>query len=65
VGSATSIRVLRVAARIAGGSRRLRDRLGVRSAAMAAWLAGTEEPPAEVFLRALELVLDDLDRNAA
>jgi hypothetical protein len=32
---------------------------------MAAWLAGTEEPPAEVFLRALELVLDDLDRDSA
>lgn len=57
------MRVLQAAAKAAGSARKLRDLLGVRSAPVAAWLAGTEEPPTEVFLRALELVLDGMDRR--
>lgn len=57
------LRVLRAAAKTLGGPRRLRDFLGVRSAEVAAWLAGTQEPPQEVFLRALEILLDHLDRE--
>ncbi len=56
-------RTLRQAARALGGPRKLRDRLKAPSARVAAWLAGTEEPPREIFLRALELVLDALDRK--
>lgn len=63
--SGTRIRVLKAAVRATGGARKLRDRLGVRSAAVAAWLAGTEELPEPVFLRALELVLDDMDRHSS
>lgn len=56
-------RVLRAAAKLMGGPRRLREFLGVSSTAVAAWLAGTQEPPREVFLRALEFLLDHLDRE--
>ena len=49
-----------------GGRRRLRDLLGASSADLAAWISGVSEPPDEVFLRAVELVLERLDaRDAA
>jgi hypothetical protein len=50
-----------MAAKRLGGPRKLRDFLRAPSAEVVAWLAGVEEPPAAVFLRALELILDDLD----
>jgi len=46
-----------------GGPRRLRDRLGVASSEIAASLNGTAEPPREIFLRALEIILDDLEQG--
>jgi hypothetical protein len=46
---------------LVGSPRKLRDLLGSSSADIAAWLAGQEEPPDEVFLRCLEIVLDELD----
>lgn len=52
---------LRVAAELLGGPRQLRIFLRAPAADVAAWLAGTQEPPDSAFLRALELVLDDLD----
>ena len=52
---------VRTAADLLGGPRKLRDRLRVRSADVAAWMAGREEPPTEVFLRVVELILDELD----
>lgn len=56
-------RTMRAAAAALGGSLHLRDRLGVTSAEAMAWLSGAELPPREVFLRAVELVLDDLERR--
>ena len=56
-------KALRIAADAVGGSRKLRDSLGASSADVVAWLAGVEEPPAPVFLKAMEIILDDLDRR--
>jgi hypothetical protein len=57
-------RTLQMAANALGGPRKLRDRLEVSSSEIAAWLNGTAEPPREIFLRALEIILDDLERDA-
>jgi hypothetical protein len=54
-----------MAAHRIGGPRNLRDHLRASSADIVAWLAGIEEPPTEVFLRALDLILNDLDRRAS
>ena len=54
-----------MAARIVGGPRKLRALLGLRSAEVASWLAGREEPPHEVLLQATELILDELDAGGA
>ena len=54
---------MRAAAKLAGGAPRLRDRLGVRSAQMLAWLSGAQDPPRHVFLRSVEMLLDDLERR--
>jgi hypothetical protein len=56
------IRVLKAAAGVLGGPRKLRAFLRVRSADLLAWQAGTARPPDAVFLRALQVLLDDLDR---
>jgi hypothetical protein len=52
---------LRAAASILGGPRKLRDFLRAPTAEVLAWLAGVAEPPQEVFLKAVTVVLDDLD----
>jgi hypothetical protein len=54
-------KTLQLAAKKLGGSRKLRDYLRAPSAEFVSWLSGIEEPPTAVFLRALELILDDLD----
>jgi hypothetical protein len=61
--ASVNIRALRLAARLVGGPAKLRDALGVSSAEVADWLAGTQEPPREILLRAVDLILDDLDRQ--
>lgn len=58
------IRAVRLASRIAGGPRKLRERLNVEAADLAAWLAGARDPPPEVLLKALDLILDELDAGA-
>ena len=58
-------RALKVAADQVGGRRKLRDLLGASSADLAAWINGVSEPPDEVFLRAVELVLERLDARDA
>jgi hypothetical protein len=63
VADSVKTEVLQLAARAAGGPRKLRDYLRVPSADIVSWLNGGEEPPAPVFLRALELLLDDLDHQ--
>jgi len=55
------VQAMQLAARLLGGPAKLRDRLGVRSSDIADWLAGVREPPPEVLLRAIEVILDDLD----
>ena len=57
-------RTLQLAAKRLGGPRKLRDYLRAPSAEFISWLSGVEEPPVPVFLRALELILDDLDGPA-
>jgi hypothetical protein len=46
-----------------GGPRQLRDFLAAPTADVLSWLAGVEEPPTPVFLRALVLILDALDEG--
>jgi hypothetical protein len=59
-------KALKVAADQVGGRRKLRDLLGASSADLAAWISGVAEPPDEIFLRAVELILERLDaRDAA
>jgi hypothetical protein len=57
-------KTLQLAAKRLGGPRKLRDYLRAPSAEFVSWLSGVEEPPTPVFLRALELILDDLDSLA-
>lgn len=52
---------MRIAAELLGGPRQLRIFLRAPAADVAAWLAATREPPEPAFLRALELILDELD----
>jgi hypothetical protein len=52
---------MRIAAELLGGPRQLRIFLRAPAADVAAWLAATRDPPEPAFLRALELILDDLD----
>jgi hypothetical protein len=58
------ITVLRRAAVLLGGAASLREVLGVTEAAYASWASGAEEPPEPVFLRALSVILDDLDERS-
>ena len=53
--------VLQIAAEMLGGPRKLRSYHGASSADVVSWLSGIEPPPPHAFLRALELILDDLD----
>ena len=53
--------VLQIAAEMLGGRRKLRTFLRASSADLASWLAGVKQPPEQAFLKALELILDDLD----
>ena len=57
------IRVLRRAARIAGGLEKLARHLGVPEAALFRWTSGDEEAPEAVFLAAFDLVLTELERG--
>jgi hypothetical protein len=52
---------IRVASRLAGGPRKLAALLSSPLADVMDWIAGTKEPPEAAFLRALAIVLDELD----
>src|SRR5262245_63621627 len=54
-------RTLQMAANALGGPRKLQAYLKVSSSDLAAWLDGSAEPSHDVFLRALEIILDELD----
>lgn len=60
----TKTLAVRIAADMLGGPRKLRTALRARSADVAAWISGRVEPPREVFLHAVELILDELDAGA-
>lgn len=54
------VRALQRAAAIVGGRRALAERLGVKVADLEKWLAGKVKVPREPFLRAVELIVDEL-----
>lgn len=60
---ATKKEAVKQAADLLGGPARLRESLKASSADVAAWLAGTKEPPQAIFLRVVEIILDELDRR--
>jgi len=49
---------VRRASDILGGPSRLREYLGVSAIALGVWIAGTELPPTEVFLKAVDVIVD-------
>ena len=60
-GKSIYARALHRACLIVGSSRALAGHLGVSEADLARWLDGTQEPPYEVFLAAVEVILLNLD----
>lgn len=53
-------RTLARAAEIAGGKEALRRRLKVSALLLAIWISGAEAPPTDVFLRAVDIVEDEI-----
>ena len=58
-------RTLRRAAEIIGGEAALATWLHVTPSHLALWLSGTEHPPVEVFLKAVDVVTDSAVRDSA
>jgi len=58
--ASVQIRALQKAAELAGGRRALAERLGVKAAEIEKWASGKAELPREVFLRVVELIIDEL-----
>jgi hypothetical protein len=56
-------KALRMASRKLGGNRKLRDFLRVPAEQLVRWMSGAEDPPTPILLKAIELILDDLDRR--
>lgn len=54
------VRALLKAAEIVGGRRALAERLAVRVSDLEKWLAGKAPVPREPFLRAVEVIIDEL-----
>jgi len=54
--STAQTRTLQRALEVAGTLERLAERLAVSTADLSSWLAGTRPTPAEVYLRALDVV---------
>ena len=54
------VRTLERAAQIAGGEQELALRLKITPSHLALWIHGVERPPVDVFLRAVDLVTDQL-----
>ena len=55
-------KTLQAAAALLGGPRKLRDALNAPSERVVSWLAG-EEPPEDIFLKALDIVLESIDQH--
>jgi hypothetical protein len=60
----THARALHRACVILGNVENLAEHLGVAQSDLLAWLEGTQEPPDEVFLAAVEVILLNLDAPA-
>ena len=58
--SATSVRLLRAAAEIAGGTKALAQRLGIGEIMLSKFLAGVDLPD-PLLLRAVDIILADRD----
>ncbi len=58
------VRALLKAAAIAGGRKALAEQLGVKPADLDKWLTGKGQVPREPFLRAVEIILAELDEDA-
>ena len=58
-------RTLRKAAETAGGQKKLAQLLRVPLADLEKWIADKDEPPMSVFLRAVDLVLDETSSSGA
>jgi hypothetical protein len=54
------IRALQKAAELVGGRKSLADRLGVKAAEIEKWVSGKEAIPREVFLRVVDLIIDEI-----
>jgi DNA-binding transcriptional regulator YiaG len=53
-------RAVRKAAELAGGQKRLAERLGVSVAEIEKWAAGKATTPREIFLRVVDLIIDEI-----
>ena len=53
-------RALRKAAELAGGQKKLAERLGVGVAEIEKWTAGKAATPREIFLRVVDLIIDEI-----
>jgi hypothetical protein len=62
--SSVYVRTFQKAVEILGGRKNLARALRVPLADLEKWLAGLKEPPIAIFLRAVDLVLDDTSRSA-
>lgn len=49
---------VRRASEILGGPPKLRKYLGVSALALSVWMAGTEPPPTEIFLKVVDVIVD-------
>jgi hypothetical protein len=54
------IRALQKAVELVGGRKRLAERLGVKAAEIENWTAGREAIPREIFLRVVDLIIDEI-----
>jgi DNA-binding transcriptional regulator YiaG len=53
-------RALRKAAELTGGQKKLAERLGVSVAEIEKWTAGKAATPREIFLRVVDLIIDEI-----
>ena len=53
------VRTLRKAEQILGGRSELRKYLNVSAICLAAWMAGLDTAPTDVFLKAVDVVMDN------
>ena len=58
------VRTLRRAAALVGGEQELALRIKVTPSHLVLWMAGVEVPPADVFLRAVDIVMDHVQPSA-